>query len=159
MDNLPAWFLRMGAPFFAEPLTLLLNESIRNSVVPVQWKQAFILPFPKVPQPKAPSDFRPISITPVLSRMMERFVVQQFIYPALSSPVDHLYFADQFAFRPTGSTAAALITLLQTITSMLTSNPYVLVLALDFSKAFDTVRHATLFEKLAAMRLPGEVFN
>ena len=159
LDNLPAWFLRLGAPFFAEPLTKLFNMSIQESVVPSQWKRASILPIPKVPRPSAASDFRPISITPVLSRIMERFVVQQFIYPALIYPSAPLHFSDQFAFRPTGSTTAALITLLQTITTLLTTNPYVLVYALDFSKAFDTVRHATLFDKLATLRMPDEVFN
>ena len=54
---------------------------------------------------------------------------------------------------------AALITMLQTITLLLETNPYVMVYALDFSKAFDTVRHATLFQKLATLRLPDEVFN
>jgi hypothetical protein len=159
LDNLPAWFLRLGAPFFAEPLTILFNQSIKCSIVPTQWKRASILPIKKVPQPSTASDFRPISITPVLSRMMERFVVQQFIYPALRDPSTPLHFADQFAFRPTGSTTAALITMLETITTLLATSPYVLVYALDFSKAFDTVRHATLFQKLATLRLPDDVFN
>jgi len=42
---------------------------------------------------------------------------------------------------------------------MLDSNPFVRVIALDFSKAFDTVRHSTLLEKLAMLNLPDEVYN
>ena len=42
-------------------------------------------------------------------------------------------------------------------TSMTTFNPYVIVLSLDFSKAFDTVRHATLMEKLAQRELPDHM--
>jgi len=53
-------------------------------------------------------------------------------------------FTDQYAFCPTGSTAAALISIFATITSLLACNDYVVVVALDFSKAFDTIRHSTL---------------
>jgi len=58
-------------------------------------------------------------------------------------------FADQYAFRPSGSTTAALVALLQKVTSLLESNSYVVVIALDYSKAFDTVRHSCLEEKMA----------
>ena len=70
-----------------------------------------------------------------------------------------LDFSDQFAFRPTGSTTAALIALFHAISQLLNTNDYVRVIALDFSKAFDTVRHATLFEKLSLLDMPDEVYN
>lgn len=89
---------------------------------------------------------------------MERFVVRQYLYPAFSS-TSALSFSDQFAFRPTGSTSAALISLLQTITTHLENNPYVLVYALDFSKAFDCVRHTTLMQKLSQLIMPDYVYN
>ena len=133
--------------------------SLISSTVPRQWKSACILPLQKIPQPNTCSDFRPISITPVLSRMMERIIVQKFIYPSLLSPPPDLYFNDQFAFRPTGSTTVALLSLMQTITSLLNTNSYVFVYALDFSKAFDTVRHCTLMEKLAMLTLPSNIYN
>ena len=159
VDAIPAWFLRLGAPLFSLPLALLFNQSIKTSVVPVQWKKALIFPHPKVNCPKVPSDFRPISITSVLSRVMEKQVVRKFIYPAILDPPPSLSFKDQFAFRPTGSTTAALITLLSHITRLLESNPYVLVYALDFSKAFDTVRHSTLLAKVAKLTMPDEAYN
>ena len=88
---------------------------------------------------------------PNLSRVMERLVIHQFLYPAfLSSSPESLIFSDQFAFRPTGSTTSALVWFLHTITQMLTQHDYVIVLALDFSKAFDTVQHSTLLDKLDA---------
>lgn len=127
--------------------------------VPQQWKRAAIQPVPKVSSPKDHADFRPISITPVLTRIMERTVVRHFIYPAILNPPDTLSFSDQYAFRPTGSPTAALISLLHTVTNLLTTNPYVIVLSLDFSKAFDTVRHATLLEKLARLDMPDRVYN
>jgi len=75
---------------------------------------------------------------------MERLVVRQFLYPAFSTY--YSVFSDQFAFRPCGSTTAALTTILHT--QLLVDNDYVIILALDFSKAFDTVRHHALLESL-----------
>ena len=63
-----------------------------------------------------------------------------------------LSFSDQFAFCPTGSTTATLITILQSVTSLLVDNPYVAVMAVDSSKAFDVVRHATLLDKMAQLK-------
>ena len=116
LDKLPAWYLRLGAPVFAKHLANLFNKSIQHSVVPTQWKAAYILPVQKTPTPTQPSDYRPISITPVLSRMMEKMVVKEFIYPAMNDPPPKLSFSDQFAFKPTGSTTAAIIDMFQAIT-------------------------------------------
>jgi len=71
---------------------------------------------------------------------LERRVVRDYIYLAFQHPPNQLDLSDQFAFRPQGSTTAALIVLLQTITSMLNTDKYVIVYSLDFSKAFDSVR-------------------
>ena len=57
------------------------------------------------------------------------------------------------------STEAAIIALLHTVTNLLLSNPYVIVISLDFSKAFDTVRHYTLLQKAAELDLPDHVYN
>ena len=108
--------------------------------------------------PLTPQDYRPISITPVLSRLLERLVVRQYIYPTLRKP-SHLIFHDQYAFRPSGSTTAALVSLLQCIIRMLETNAFVVMYALDFSKAFDTVRHKTLMDKIAAIPIPNFIYN
>ena len=52
-----------------------------------------------------------------------------------------------------------LSSLLHTITSMIASNPFIVVICLDFSKAFDTVRHSTLMEKMAQLEIPDTAFN
>jgi len=80
LGDIPAWFLRIGAPFFAAPLADMMNLSLSSSTVPVQWKSASILPIPKTTSPQSPADYRPISITPVLSRILERIVVSHYIY-------------------------------------------------------------------------------
>ena len=158
-DNLPSWFLRLSAPIIAEPLAQLINLSIHASQVPSQWKSSCIKPIPKITNPISPSDYRPISITSVLSRIAERMIISQFIYPALLSPPLELTFNNQYAFRPTGSTTAALISLFHTITVLLESDPYVRVIALDFSKAFDTVKHSQLMEKANKLDIPGNICN
>ena len=56
------------------------------SIIPHQWKHAVICPVPKIASPHEESDYRPISITPVLSKLLERIVVRQFLYPAIITP-------------------------------------------------------------------------
>jgi hypothetical protein len=158
-DGLPAWFLRVGAPIFAAPLQQIINLSLLSSQVPLQWKAAFITPIPKVHNPLAPVDYRPISITSVLSRLTEKFVVKSYIYPSLQLPHPPLSFHDQFAFRPTGSTTAALIYLISKVTHLLKTNSYVRIIALDFSKAFDSIRQSAVLDNLAILQLPDYVYN
>jgi len=62
-------------------------------------------------------------------------------------------------YRPTDSTTASIITILHAVTHLLATNPYVIVIALDFSKAFDTVRHHTLLEKIAKLDIPDLIYN
>ena len=120
LDQLPAWFLRTGAPAFYKPITRLFNIPIESSIIPHQWKHAVICPVLKIASPHEESDYRPISIIPVLSRLLERIVVRQFLY--LSHLLLHaLSFTDQCAFRPTGSTTAALIAFLHSVTDLLSS--------------------------------------
>jgi hypothetical protein len=86
LNRLPAWFIRLGAPIFSRPLASLFNMSLITSTVPAQWKQAVIKPIPKIPSPQQLAKFRPISITPILTRVMERMVVANFIYTCLLPP-------------------------------------------------------------------------
>ena len=53
----------------------------------------------------------------------------------------------------------ALVSILHAITSLLTANSYVIVVALDFSKAFDTVRHSSVLQNLAQLDIPDHIFN
>ena len=69
---------------------------IKKIIVPRQWKAASICPVQKVTAPKEHVDFRPISVTLVLSRILERLVVRDYIYQALLSPPLPLSISDQF---------------------------------------------------------------
>ena len=143
-DALPYWFLKAAAPFIAEPLSFLFSLSLRSGFVPQQWKTAIICPVPKVQHPASDAEFRPISLTPILSRVLEKFIVRKEFYPLLYRPENKSKFSDQFAFRPTGSTTSALIYILHLVSNLLQENPYVHIIALDFSKAFDSISHPPL---------------
>jgi len=79
LDGLSDWFIRLAAPAFAEPLTYLFNLSPECSVVPSQWKSSYITPLSKITQPLNCQDYRPISITPILSRIMEKIIVRSLL--------------------------------------------------------------------------------
>ena len=101
--------------------------------------------------------FRPETdlVTPILFRLCECYVVKQYLLPAIrSDDID-----DQFAFRPTGSTMATLTYILHHVTLLLETNDYVWCLLVDFSKAFDTVNHFILIEKLLKLDIPPIVIN
>src|SRR6218665_2708751 len=77
----------------------------------------------------------------------------------LVKPPMDLLIQDQFAFRPSGSTTAALIDLLQKITNMLLQHEYVIIVSVDFTKAFDCRSHHMLSHKLLQLDMPDHVYN
>ena len=158
-DNLPFWFLRLGAAIFCEPLAYLFNLSIASSTIPAQWKMAVIHPIPKIPSPLVLSDMRPISILPILSRILERLVVSDFLNPSFLNLPPPLSLSNQFAYRATSSTTCALISLLSYVSNLLITSPHVFVISFDYSKAFDTLSHSCVASKLALMDLPDNIYN
>src|SRR6218665_3265785 len=158
-DCLPAWFLRLSAPVYSAPLAHLINLSFSTGHVPSQWKIAINHPIPKVDGPSKPADYRPISVVPVLSRTVERVLVHHYLYPSFLIPPMSDLFADQFPFRPTGSTTAAVIGISHHINEILAVDDYAIIISLDFAKAFDTVRHSALAQKLSSLELPDSIYN
>jgi len=121
------------------PLSYLFNLSLLQSTVPAQWKISSITLVPKVERPQTCADYRLISITPILARVMEKQIVRTFLYPVLTLPDSTHLFEYQFTFRPNGSTTATLIYLLHTLTELLLIHDYihVIVLVLAPRKSFD----------------------
>jgi len=111
---------------------------------PSAWKSALVTPILKSATVKSFCDLRPISVTPILSRFIERLIVRKFITPALSLDL----ISDQFAYRPTASTTAAFISLTHAVAQKLESCNYVRCLQIDYAKAFDTINHPILFRNL-----------
>ena len=133
--------------------------TLKYILVPIQWKSALITPIAKIHNPAEAADFRPISVTSILSRCIEKALVKQFFYPCMISGELSVALSNQFAYRPSGSTTAALVSLLHDVTTILEDEPYVRLVALDFSRAFDTLSHRTLSEKLAKTDIPDNIYN
>src|SRR6218665_847723 len=74
---------------------------------------------------QGPSDYRSISVVPILSRVVERLVVHTYLYPSIIQQPFADSIKDQYAFRPTGSTTAAVIDLPQQVTDLHQDNEYV----------------------------------
>ena len=148
-----------GEFHFLAKLQFRDNMSLFSGIVPSQWKSSVITTIPKIPQPKICSDFRPISLTPIILRILDKLVVRKFLYPLFESERCSQFYRDQYAFRPTGSTDAAIISILEHVSTLLCNGDYGRVIALDFSKAFDTVRHSEILDKLAKLPLDDQIYN
>ena len=69
-DNVSAWVLRDNASTLAAPLTAPFNTSLRDGVIPALWKTADVIPLPKKQPPRSiEKDIRPISLTPIVSKI------------------------------------------------------------------------------------------
>jgi len=65
----------LAAPSFALPLSYLFNLSIQDSIVTSQWKTSSITPVPNVVKPESCQEYQPISVTPILSSLIEKEIV------------------------------------------------------------------------------------
>jgi|SRR6218665_1651874 len=81
---------------------IIKPTSFSQAHVPSQWKTSIIFPIPKIASPSSPADFRLVSITPVLYRLLERIIVRTSSLP-LSYFHQLISLSDQFAFCPTDS--------------------------------------------------------
>ena len=152
-DNTPYWLFKHFAIELTPVVTHIINLTLTTGKPPNLWKRALITPVPKIAHPKELSDFRPISVTPLLSRIVERIIVRKFLLPSLPDAP----FRDQFAYRPTCSTTACLVALEYKVAQYLESVSYVRCLLVDYSKAFDTINHLILFKKLQSLKLPPNI--
>jgi Reverse transcriptase (RNA-dependent DNA polymerase) len=143
-DNIPNWFFRDFSIWLAEPLCAIFNESVRSGIVPSLWKQANVIPVPKVRPPVAiETDIRPISLTPTVSKILEYFV-GQWILDFIVNQLD----GRQYGCRKGRSTTHALVDILHHWHQALDENKYVRVLFIDYAKAFDHVDHTKFIAKL-----------
>ena len=137
---------------FLLPLTHIMNLSICSGIFPSQMKIARVIPLFKSGDSTLFSNYRPVSVLPLFSKILERLM-----YKRLLAFVNkhNLLYRNQFGFRANHSPNLALILLMDKISGALERGDYVLGLFLDFSKAFDTVNHEILFEKLSAYGVVG----
>ena len=127
------------------PLAHIDNLSFDAGMFPVELKIAKIVPIFKSGDECTFTNYRPVSVLPVFSKIMERLMYDRLISYMLKH---NILFEYQFGFQKGKSTHMALITLVDRITEALDNGDYVVGVFLDFSKAFDTVDHAILLDKM-----------
>ena len=150
-DSIPAWLLRDFAPLVAPPLCAIFNSSIREGFVPSLWRTADVVPLPKKSPPSSiNTDLRPISLTPVISKVLEHFVCKW-----IRQAVEDRFNPRQFGAIRGSSTTHALVELTHYIHAELDKpGHHVRALLLDYSKAFDMVNHHILLRKFQEIGTP-----
>lgn len=148
LDNLPAKFLRDGAKHLAPPLTHIINLSIHHGKVPNELKTARVSPIYKKNSKTDPGNYRPVSVLSIISKILERVVYNQ-VDSYLQS--HKLLYEFQSGFRSAFSTDTCLIHLTDHIRSESDRGNYTGMVILDLQKAFDTVNHQLLLNKLQAI--------
>jgi hypothetical protein len=142
-DGIPCRLLKEVAHEIAPSLCRLFNLSLSLGVVPSEWKFANISPVFKKEDPSIESNYRPISLLCVLSKVLERCVFNHCYYH-LSPLLYHL----QHGFLRGRSTVTQLLEVYHNIIETVASGKEVDIIYLDLSKAFDKVPHSLLLLKL-----------
>ena len=145
LPDIPIRLVKYGVEALARPLMLLLNRSIKEGTLPVDWKHVIVTPVHKAGSKSDPSNFRPISVLPVFSKILER-AVHRMVYTFLQK--HRLLFHLQSGFRPLHSKSTHVTnTLLENIDKGLLTG----LLFLDLSKAFDTLHYSIMLNKLTSL--------
>lgn len=145
VDGLDIKMLLFAIPHLSAHITYVINQCLLTGDFPSQWKMARVLPVPKNSSPSSLADFRPISILPVMSKILEHVAseqLKQFLDLKCLLP------GTQSGFRANYSTTTALLKVTDDLYRACDDGMNTCLLMLDFSRAFDTLHHNTLLTKL-----------
>lgn len=145
IDHISLNMLRLVSQHLLHHFTFIINTCILSSIFPSSWKYAKVLPMPKVANPDAPADFRPISVLPTMSKVLESVLRNQL--------ADYVFGKNlipdcQSGFRPMHSSTTAMIHITNNIFSAIDRGQCTCLLLLDYSRAFDTLNYDILCTKL-----------
>ena len=147
IDKISAFFLKLGIEYSVYAFTNIINTSILYKKFPTRWKNAIVKPIPKNNNPSCPSDYRPISLLPAFSKVVEKLMAKQMI----EFLKDTNYFDNlQSAYKHSHSTVTALLNVTDDIYECLENSELVFLVLLDYSKAFDCANHRLILAKLRA---------
>lgn len=153
-DCIPARVLKQCASSLASPLARLFTLSFREGVVPQQWKQATVVPVHKRSSKSTVSNYRPISLLPIISKVMEAIINRRMV----NFLEHHKCFSDnQFGFRKNIGSADLLTQLSHQFSHTAGQGGAVRVLAVDIAGAFDRVSHRGVLHKLKCMGIDGSL--
>ncbi len=155
-DQLPPVFIKHIWRVLINPLHKLFQFSLNTATLPHQWKTALVNPVFKKGSKNDVLNYRPISLTSTVCRILETIVKNKIL--------EHLYTNNlistaQHGFLPGRSTTTQLLTTLNTFVSHFDSKKILHVVYTDFSKAFDKVCHGKLIQILTSFGIRGLVLN
>ena len=153
-DGIASFVLIEACEELVHPLTQIFRLSLQQSVVPDDWKVANITPIHKSGSMKLVSNYRPISLTSIVSKLLEKILKKAITKHIMEN---ELLQSSQHGFMAKKSCLTNLLHCLEEVTSILDSGECVDILYLDFAKAFDKVQHKRLLSKLEALNIKGEI--
>jgi hypothetical protein len=156
IDIISCKIIRIAAPAISDSLTYIFNQAITLSSFPNEWKMTRVIPLYKNGQRNIPGNYRPISVLPAISKIMERIMYDQ-LYNY--STRFELLRDSQFGFRKSHSTATALLDCTNDWYMNLDRKMFNLVALIDLKKAFDSVDHQILLRKLELYGIKGEALT
>lgn len=154
-NSIPGRFLRACAAQLTDVWTDIFNLSLAQAVVPTCLKATSIVPVPKHSTAASLNDFRPVALTPIITKCFERLVLAH-LKSCLSPTLDPY----QFAYRKNRSTEDAISTALHSALSHLDNrDTYVRMLFIDYSSAFNTIVPSKLITKLGNLGIDPSLCN
>ena len=156
LDDLPPGLLKDAARVISKPLNHIINLSLQTGIIPSDWKVAKVTPIYKSGAKTKTDNYRPISILPILSKILEKAVQLQ-ITEYLEE--NKLLSDKQFGYRKKRSTELATTLFIDDIRKEIDQGKMTGAVFIDLSKAFDTLGHSTLISKLKSYGLSKEAIN
>ena len=147
MDGITSKVIKTYCNVLCKPITIMINQSLNSGIFPDQLKIAKVLPIYKGNNSDSNklSNYRPISILPVISKIFERVIYNQLYAYFIQN---NLFYSSQYGFRSKHSTELAALEFVDRINNLLDSRNTPLAIFMDLSKAFDTINHTILIHKL-----------
>ena len=155
-DLLPGFLLKHCAEFIAPPLAYLFTFSMRTGTLPQDWVTANIVPVFKRNKRNLACNYRPISLTSLVVKTMERIILSHLTDVLIKNG---LLNSHQYGFRKAHSTSHLLIEAVNDWAEILECRGSCHCLLLDFAKAFDSVPHQRLLLKLASIGITGHLLQ
>lgn len=153
-DGIPSRLLKECCDQIAPSLCAIFNQSLRSGRIPSEWKSADITPIHKKDLKEPAENYRPISLLPIISKVLERCVLSR-LYEHLSHSITEI----QHGFLKNRSCVTQLLSVLHIIGQYLDKNIQTDLIYLDFAKAFDSVDHKILLAKLNAYGVSGQLLD